>query len=148
MLAERGLTPPLVYVAHSNDSLETMSGDIRVSLPARAEFLHILRSVVASAAASMDFTFDAIDDLRLMVDEACGQILGVSTGDAALKVAIGFGDHSLELTVSTDGAGSKAPETIKDSMAWTILSALSDTLKLEDGKVPAVRLTKSNRRGS
>lgn len=123
-----------------------MPADIRVSLPAKPEFLHILRSVVASAAASMDFTIDAIDDLRLVVDEACGQVLGISNGASALNLDISFGDSSLELTVSTDGSAAKAPESIKQSMAWTILSALSDTVHLDDGGAPAVSLTKSNRR--
>ncbi len=125
-----------------------MPGDINVSLPAKAEFLHILRSVVASAAATMDFTIDAIDDLRLVIDEACGQVLGLSSGATALTVNIGFLDHSLELTVSTDGTPAEPPESVQDSMAWTILSALSDSLKLQEGDVPAVRLIKSNRRAS
>lgn len=122
-----------------------MPGDIEVSLPAQPEFLHILRSVVASAAASRDFTIDAIDDLRLVVDEACGQVLQLSPDSTVLKLTIGFREGALELTVSGDGSSAKAPEDIKESMAWTILSALSDTVNIEDGGLPAVRLTKSNR---
>ncbi|HEX2053203.1 MAG TPA: ATP-binding protein [Actinomycetota bacterium] len=123
-----------------------MPGDIRVSLPAQPEFLHILRSVVASAAASQDFTFDAIDDLRLVVDEACGQVLGLSSGASTLRLVIGFADSSLELTVSTDGQRTEPPETVQGSMAWMILSSLSDNLKLQPGEVPSVRLVKRNKR--
>jgi serine/threonine-protein kinase RsbW len=122
-----------------------LPGDIEVSLPAQPEFLHILRSVVASAAASMDFTIDAIDDLRLVVDEACGQVLELSPDSTVLNLTIGFRAGGLELTVSGDGSSSKTSEEIKDSMAWTILSALSDSVDIEDGGLPAVRLTKSNR---
>lgn len=125
-----------------------MPGDIRVSLPAKPEFLHILRSVVASAAASVDFTFDAIDDLRLVVDEACGQVLSLSEGATLLQVDIGFADSSLELTVATDGTPAERSETVQDSMAWMILSALSDSLKLQDGDAPSVRLTKRNQRSA
>lgn len=123
-----------------------MRGDINVSLPARPEYVHILRSVVASASACMDFTIDAIDDLRLVLDEACGQVLGLSDGATKLSLKIGFGDDSLELTVSTDGDINHPTESVQDTMAWTILSALADDLKLEDGGSPAIRLTKSNRR--
>ncbi|HEX2149301.1 MAG TPA: ATP-binding protein [Actinomycetota bacterium] len=122
-----------------------MTGDIKVSLPAQPEFLHVLRSVVASAAASMDFTIDTIDDLRLVVDEACGQVLELSPDSAVLTLTIGLGDGSMELTVSGDGSPPNAPQNVKDSMAWTILSALSDSVKLEDGGLPSVRLIKSNR---
>lgn len=125
-----------------------MPGDIRVSLPAKPEFLHILRSVVASAAASADFTFDAIDDLRLVVDEACGQVLSLSEGATLLQVDIGFADSSLELTVATDGTPAERSETVQDSMAWMILSALSDSLKLQNGDAPSVRLTKRNQRSA
>lgn len=122
-----------------------MPDDIEVSLPAQPEFLHILRSVVASAAASMDFTIDTIDDLRLVVDEACGQVLELSPDSTVLNLAIGLREDALELMVSGDGSSSKTPEEIKDSMAWTILSALSDSVHIEDGGLPAVRLTKSKR---
>jgi serine/threonine-protein kinase RsbW len=125
-----------------------LPGDIEVSLPAQPEFLHILRSVVASAAASRDFTIDSIDDLRLVVDEACGQVLELSPDSTVLNLTIGFRDGALELTVSGDGSSSKTPEDIKESMAWTILSALSDSVNIEDGSLPAVRLTKSNRQVS
>ena len=121
-----------------------MTGDIKVSLPAQPEFLHVLRSVVASAAASMDFTIDTIDDLRLVVDEACGQVLELSPDSTVLTLTIGSGDGSMELTVSGDGSPPTTHD-VKDSMAWTILSALSDSVKLEDGGLPSVRLTKSNR---
>ncbi|MEX0789569.1 MAG: ATP-binding protein [Actinomycetota bacterium] len=123
-----------------------MTGDIKVSLPARPEFLHILRSVVASAAASQDFTIDTIDDLRLVVDEACGQVLELSPDSAVLTLDIKFAEGSLELTVTGDGSAPESPEVLKDSMAWTILSALSDSVSLQDGGRPCVRLTKSNRR--
>ena len=123
-----------------------MSGDIKVSLPAQAEYLHILRSVVASASAVMDFTIDAIDDLRLVLDEACGQVLAMSDGETKLNLDIGFGDDSLELTVSSDGDVNRRTESVQDTMAWTILSALADDLKIEDGGSPTIRLTKSNRR--
>jgi len=125
-----------------------LPGDIKVSLPAKAEYLHILRSVVASAAASMDFTIDDIDDLRLVVDEACGQVLSISNGATALNLSIGFSNRAIELTVSTDGKPAQPLESIQETMAWTILSALSDNLQMEDGDVPSVRLTKSHRRVS
>lgn len=125
-----------------------MTGDIKVSLPAQPEFLHILRSVVASAAATQDFTIDAIDDLRLVVDEACGQVLELSPDSTVLTLNIGFENGSMELTVSGDGSTPAVPEKLPDSMAWTILSALSDNVSLQDGVRPSVKFTKSNRRTS
>ena len=96
----------------------------------------------------MDFTIDAIDDLRLVVDEACGQVLELSAGATVLTLTIGFLEDALKLKVSSDGTLNQVPDNIQDSMAWTILSALSDSVSIEDGGLPAVLLTKSNRRVS
>ncbi len=125
-----------------------MAGNIIVSLPAQPEYLHILRSVVASAAASMDFSIDAIDDLRLVVDEACGQVLAFSTGANALTLTIVFVEGGLELKVATDGTPTRTSKDQRDSMAWTILSALSDSVELGDTGSPEVRMTKASRRAS
>jgi anti-sigma regulatory factor (Ser/Thr protein kinase) len=38
------------------------------TVPARAEFVHVLRTVVAAVAARLDLPYDALDDLRMAVD--------------------------------------------------------------------------------
>ena len=49
----------------------SVPGDtIAISVPARAEFLHVVRTVVGSVAARCNLTIDAIEDLRIAVDEA------------------------------------------------------------------------------
>lgn len=126
------------------DSLETyLRGDVTVSLPAEARFVYMLRSVVASAAAGLDFTIDDIDDLRLVLDEACGQVLELSPEASVLKLNISFEERSMTLTVTTDAPLAQPPPDHQDSMAWRILSTLSDSVEFMDGQDPAIRLTKS-----
>lgn len=116
--------------------------EIKVALPARTEFIHILRAVTASVAAGADFSVESIDDLRLVIDEACGQVLRMSADARVLTVDIKTLPGLVELQVSTDGQTSKPMENLRDSMAWVILSALSDSLQIENGKGPGIRVTK------
>ena len=46
------------------------SESVRLSVPARAEFVHVLRSVTAAVASRVPLSLDDVDDLRLAVDAA------------------------------------------------------------------------------
>lgn len=118
-----------------------MQGDITVTLPAQSEFVHVLRSVVASIASRLDFSVDAIEDLRLIVDEACGQLLAMP-GATKLTLRVLPSNGTLELLVSTDGNYSWPPRG-QNALAWEILSALSDSSQFDQRDGPTIRLSKS-----
>jgi serine/threonine-protein kinase RsbW len=124
-----------------------VQGDISVTLPARSEFIHVVRSVVATIAARLDFSVDDINDLRLVVDEACGQLLGLAGGARVLKLKLVPAPDFLELLVSTDGSYSWPPMG-QNALAWEILSALSDESGFEQlGGGPTIKLGKRVRPG-
>lgn len=121
--------------------------EVTVSVPARPDFVHVLRSVVASVAARAKFTFDAIDDLRLAVDEACGQLLAFPGEATVLTVTIGIdGEGGLDVVASTDAdiaAEGWPPEGAERTLTWQVLSALADEARFERvGEGPGLRLTK------
>jgi serine/threonine-protein kinase RsbW len=122
-----------------------VQGDISVTLPARSEFVHVLRSVVAAIAARLDFSVDDIDDLRLVVDEACGQLLALPGSAKVLRLKLVPAPGSLELLVSTDGSYSWPPRG-QNALAWEILSALSDESEFEQRNGPTIKLGKRVRR--
>jgi serine/threonine-protein kinase RsbW len=119
--------------------------DIAVSVPARPEFVPVLRSVVASVAARLDFPFDAIQDLRIAVDEACSQLLAVSVAEATtLRLRITPSSDGVELVASTDARrASWPPAEAERSLAWQVIEALADRAAFEeqDG-APALRIAK------
>jgi serine/threonine-protein kinase RsbW len=119
--------------------------DVNVKVPARPEFVHVLRSVIASVAARADFTYDDIDDLRLAVDEACAQLLGIDGVGSALSMIVrGLDGGGLEVVVSVDARGATWPPAgAERTLTWQVLSALADEARFEnaDGR-PALRLTK------
>ena len=125
-----------------------MSPDIAVSVPARPEFVHVLRSVVASVAARLDFPYDAIEELRIAVDEACSQLLATGGGHAStLRLRITPSTDGVELVASSDAVRVPwPPANAERTLAWQVIEALADRAAFEqqDGG-PALRIAKSAR---
>jgi serine/threonine-protein kinase RsbW len=115
---------------------------VRISVPARAEFLHVVRTVVGSVAARHDLTIDAIEDLRIAVDEACAQLL--SARGSSISVEIGPLGDGIETICSTDAdVDDWPPDGIQHSLAAQVLQGLSDTVRWERSAAgPAVRVGK------
>jgi serine/threonine-protein kinase RsbW len=119
--------------------------DVTVKVPARPEFVHVFRSVIASVAARADFTYDEIDDLRLAVDEACAQLLDVGAETSTLSMMVRpLPGGGVEVVASIDATGAPWPPVGGErTLTWQVLSALTDEARFEhaDGR-PALRLTK------
>jgi serine/threonine-protein kinase RsbW len=115
---------------------------VQVTIPARAEFLHVVRTVVGSVAARHDLTIDAIEDLRIAVDEACAQLLGVRGSTVTVRIA-SAGD-GVETVCSTDAeVGEWPPAGIRHSLAAQVLQGLADSVTWERSAAgPAVRVRK------
>ena len=118
--------------------------EVTVKVPAQPDFVHVLRSVVATVAARSNFTYDEIDDLRLAVDEACAQLLALPGPATVLSVRLTPVDGGLVVVTTIDAEGqSWPPEGAEHTLTWQILAALTDETRFEalDG-APALRLTK------
>jgi serine/threonine-protein kinase RsbW len=121
-----------------------VSANISVTVPARSEFLSVLRAVAASVAARLEWPYDVVDDLRIAVDEACAQLLNGGRGGKALTVRFEPSEDGMDLTASTDAAGASwPPPDVEESLAWQVLTALTDEVSFERaGDLPTVRLRK------
>jgi serine/threonine-protein kinase RsbW len=122
--------------------MDANSEAVRVTVPARAEFLHVVRTVIGSVAARHDLTIDAIEDLRIAVDEACAQLL--ATRGTAITVEIRPGDGAVETVCETDAAvGVWPPEGIEHTLAAQVLRGLTDSVVWElTASGPSVRISK------
>jgi len=117
---------------------------VAVSVPADGRSVHVLRAVTAAVASRMRMSFDAIDDLRLAVDEASAWLLGANRGASTLTLRLLPLDDRLEAVVAVDaGAGAWPPSDVEQGLPWRILSALVDTLALgTDPSAPSISLGK------
>lgn len=119
-----------------------LQGAVVITVPARAEFLHVVRTVVGSVAARHDLTIDAIEDLRIAVDEACAQLL-VARGSAVTVTLVGASE-GLEATCSTDAdVPVWPPDGVEHSLASQVLQGLADSVAWERSAAgPSVRVGK------
>lgn len=117
---------------------------ITVAVPADAVPVHVLRAVTAAVASRMRMSFDAIEDLRLAVDEASAWLLGTNSGATSLILRLLPLDDRLEAVVAVvGGGGSWPPPDVERGLPWRILTALVDTLALgTDPSEPSISLGK------
>jgi serine/threonine-protein kinase RsbW len=115
--------------------------EVRLSIPADSAYIAVPRSVVGNLAARNDFTVDAIDDLRIAVDEACALLLPQAS-DGVLDCVFGIEPPRLIVSTTATVPNDWKPDT--GSFGWTVLSALVDSVAAEtaDGRL-TITLTAS-----
>jgi serine/threonine-protein kinase RsbW len=117
---------------------------VRVSVPARAEFVHVLRSVTAAVAARLPLSLDDVDDLRLAVDEACARLLALPGEPSTFRLDLRTLPDQFEMVAAVDASTPTWPPTgFEDTLAWRVLGALAENVRFElwNG-APAIRIVK------
>jgi serine/threonine-protein kinase RsbW len=118
---------------------------ITAKVPAKPGSARVLRTLVVGIGAREGFSYDEIDDLRLALQEALAQILTVASSGTPVTLEVSSLGHGLSLELRTD-ADSRLwpPPGVEQSLAWSILSALSSKVSYgsQDGRA-WVRFEKS-----
>lgn len=117
---------------------------VRVAVPARAEFVHVLRSVTAAVAGRQPLSLDDVDDLRLAVDEACARLLSLPGEATAFRLDVRVTHDRFEVVVAMDAsAASWPPVGLEETLAWRVLGALAESVRFEMWNgTPAIRIVK------
>jgi serine/threonine-protein kinase RsbW len=99
--------------------------EIEIRMLASRERAPGLRFLAADMAMREDYDLDAIDDLRLAVDEICAITLANATPDTVMTVRLLISQHRIEIGASiplhTEGEPKVGPLSLR------ILRSLSDT---------------------
>ena len=112
---------------------------VTLTIPGTGAYLGILRTATAGIAARQRFTLDAIEDLRIAVDEACNLLLKEDPSEIACSFTCERGSIDVELSVPSSGA----EQHWTDTFAWQLLSSLADDVSVrEDTAHLAIRLQK------
>jgi serine/threonine-protein kinase RsbW len=98
--------------------------DVRVS--ADAGQVSLLRAFAASIAIRLDFDVDAIEDLRMAVDEACSLLVRAGRPHGALRCT--FQPSPDRVTVRAAVAASSPTLPSADALSWHILTSLADSV--------------------
>ena len=120
-----------------------MSDDcvVRLSFPARAEYLILARLALAGVARAVPIPDETLADLKLAVTEACGNVVRHAyngDGEGICRVTIETREGMISIAVEDDGVG--LPENagvngVDDSfgesgMGLGIIGAIADELDL------------------
>jgi serine/threonine-protein kinase RsbW len=116
---------------------------VRVSLPARPELVHVLRSVTAAVASHLPLSLDDVDDLRLAVDEACARLLALDGEPRTFRLDLRAMPGRLEVVVAVDVMAPWPPPGFENTLAWRVLGALAESVRFEEWNgAPAIRIVK------
>lgn len=100
--------------------------NVDVHVGADPDQVPLVRSFAADIAMRLDFDLDAIEDLRMAVDEACSLLVRAAAPDSRLHCAFEPSPGALRVRVAVAATEPSPPSA--DPLAWQILTALADEL--------------------
>jgi anti-sigma regulatory factor (Ser/Thr protein kinase) len=120
--------------------------EVRLTVPARPEFLRLARVTAAGLASRLGFSFDEVEDLRLAIDELCYGMTGAEGREGTVQVRYVLGADQLIIEGSARIPGPPGVERLELSeLSEVILTALVDEHEFADGSEgPRFRLVKQH----
>jgi len=98
---------------------------IRLTIPATAAWVVLVRTATTAVCARMDFGMDRLEDVRLAVDEVASLLIKDAEPDTDLECTLIPSDNGqLDLILSAQTKTGTLPAT--NSFSWTVLTALVD----------------------
>lgn len=105
---------------------ESGTVEFEVATVATAGVVPTLRTIAADLAMRQDFDLDAVDDLRMAVDEACALLIPAAA-DGKLTCVFTSVDGKVEIGVSVLADD---PGLVKeDALGWQLLTALATSVR-------------------
>ena len=99
---------------------------LELRVPTTPTQLPAVRAMAGDLAIRMDYDLDAVEDLRLAVDEACATLAQIAAGDAPLTVIFETTRAGLHIEAWVPTAdGTEVP---RDGFGWAILATLVDAV--------------------
>jgi serine/threonine-protein kinase RsbW len=99
---------------------------LELRVPTTATQLPAVRAMAGDLAMRMDYDLDAVEDLRLAVDEASAILSLVSTGDSPLTVVFETSRAGLHIEAWVPTVEGK--EVPRDGFGWAVLATLVDAV--------------------
>jgi serine/threonine-protein kinase RsbW len=111
---------------------------LELRVPTTATQLPAVRAMAGDLAMRMDYDLDAVEDLRLAVDEACATLSTVALGGSPLTVVFETTRSGLHIEAWVPAAdGTDVP---RDGFGWAVLHTLVDAVDARtatESEVPA-----------
>jgi serine/threonine-protein kinase RsbW len=124
--------------------------DVRLTMPARAEGVAVVRQALAGMADALDFDAAVLADMKMAVSEACTNVVvhAYDDTDGVLEVDMSASDQGLTIRVRDHGSGihpqvSRSREVPALGLGLPLIAALTDSFELHGsaGQGTEVRMT-------
>ncbi len=117
-------------------------GIISVELPIKKEFARLLRLMVSGVASRMNFDLDAVDDLKIAVEEA--YIIAMRRKvSSSLKAVFDMQTERLVMNFSGSTESALGKDDQKENFGNFILDAVVDEMQIDqDGKDLTISMVK------
>lgn len=119
-----------------------MSEYVRLTLPADADTLHVLRTVVAAIGARAALTLDDLDDLAIAAEEA--MLTLIDQGGDTILLTAAVGDTEVVMEIASDGDPDRwPPPDLESGISWKVLTGLAGDVRLTPaGTAPGLSFRK------
>ena len=100
---------------------------LELRVPTTPAQLPAVRAMAGDLAMRMDYDLDAVEDLRLAVDEACATLSAIVSGDRRLTVVFETTRRGLHIDAwvpTTEGT-----DVPRDGFGWAVLHTLVDEVE-------------------
>ena len=105
---------------------------VELALPVRPELWVLARMSASAIASRLDFGFDAVEDLRLAIDELCNSCAAGSSAESRLRLEYRWDEDTIHVACEVAPIGpiaSTATDTL--DLSARILDALVDDHGIE-----------------
>lgn len=112
--------------------------EVRLTVPADAASLSVVRTIVASMGARANLTLEDIDDSIIAAEEAALTLIDRNSTVITLEARVD--GASLSITFASDGdPDSWPPEGLEESLGWRVLTGVVEGVGRSDrGQTPSV----------
>ncbi|MDP1808999.1 MAG: hypothetical protein Q8L35_05615 [Actinomycetota bacterium] len=115
---------------------------IEIELPVEKEFARLLRLMISGIASRMNFNLDAVDDLKIAVEEAYLMAMGRKV-TGPLKVAFTIHADRLQIDLKGKVAAGASSDKAPENFGNFILDAVVDEMQADQTSGEfGLRLTK------
>lgn len=104
---------------------------VKLTIPAEPAYVRLVRLVVASCASDLGYSYERVEDLRIVADEAANLAIGACRPGEPVRIGIFAVDSALAVSME---CATDEDHTEFDPLASQIISALttSCTVSLVD----------------
>jgi serine/threonine-protein kinase RsbW len=120
-----------------------VSATVRLTIPARAEYLVLTRLVLTGIAMEVPMSEVTLADLKLAVTEVCGNAIQHAYTDdpGVVRLMFQVEPETIEISVEDEGAGAGFPEIddsalvdgpVEGGMGLAIVRAVMDEVEIDE----------------